>query len=201
LGDIQEKLKDPAIRQKWLETMKGNLFHLKTGKYLKRPLPLYCNNCYAKGKCPFYQEPQEIGDKVLCALRKDIFTDWFGADNFDYRKEETVIEAKNKIISYMLQRLGLQMWFEALDGGIQDKAATALATAVYNMLRETPAIKVGGTEININKQIAVAINNLDEETRRKIIQSLEEFEAGGQEGSSVSTEKPPLREDAMPKLP
>jgi hypothetical protein len=192
VGDIQEKLKDPVIRQKWLETMKGNLFHLKTGKYVKNPLPLYCNNCYAKGKCPFYQEPKEPGDKVLCALRKDVFTDWFGASNFDYREENTVIEAKNKIISYMLQRLGLQMWFEALDGGIQDKAATALATAVYNMLREAPKIQIGGTEINVNKQIAVAINNLDEETRRKIIQSLEELETGGQEGGSVSSEESPV---------
>uniref|UniRef100_A0A7C3WRE7 Uncharacterized protein n=1 Tax=Dictyoglomus turgidum TaxID=513050 RepID=A0A7C3WRE7_9BACT len=189
LGDIQEKLKDPAIRQKWLETMKGNLFHLKTGKYLKSPLPLYCNNCYAKGKCPFYQEPKEIGDKVLCALREDVFTDWFGADNFDYREESTVLEAKNKIVKYMLQRLGLQMWFEALDGGIQDKAATSLATAVYNMLKETPTIKVGGTEININKQIAVEINKLDDETRRKIIQSLEQLETSGQEGGSLPSEE------------
>jgi hypothetical protein len=189
LGDIQEKLKDPAIKQKWLETMKGNLFHLKTGKYLKSPLPLYCNNCYAKGKCPFYQEPKEIGDKVLCALREDVFTDWFGADNFDYREEDTIIEAKNKIITYMLQRLGLQMWFEALDGGIQDKAATMLATAVYSMLKETPTIRIGGTEININKQIAVAVNNLDEESKRKIIQSFEQLEASGQEGDSIPVEK------------
>ena len=173
-GKIKEIRERPEVREKWLAVMKNNLFAFKTGKYSTK-LPLYCNNCYAKGKCEFYQEPQKEGDKVLCALRKDIFSEWFGAEKFDYREEDTVMETKNKIISYLLQKLALQSWFEMLDGGIQDKTATMLAATVFNMLRETK-VQIGGMEINVNKKIAIAINNLDEKTRRRIIESLRQFE-------------------------
>ena len=135
---------------------------------------------YAGKKCQFYQEPKKEGDKVLCALRKEIFSGWFGADQFDYREEETVMETKNKIITFLLQKLALQSWFEMLDGGIQDKAATMLAGVILNALKEAPKIQIGGTEINVNKKIAIAINNLDDETRRRIIESLGQFESSEQ---------------------
>ena len=178
-GKINEIRQRPEVKEKWLESMKNNLFNFKTGKYSKK-LPLYCNNCYAGKKCQFYQEPKKEGDKVLCALRKEIFSGWFGADQFDYREEETVMETKSKIITFLLQKLALQSWFEMLDGGIQDKAATMLAGVILNALKEAPKIQIGGTEINVNKKIAIAINNLDDETRRRIIESLRQFESSEQ---------------------
>jgi len=178
-GKINEIRQRPEVKEKWLESMKNNLFNFKTGKYSKK-LPLYCNNCYAGKKCQFYQEPKKEGDKVLCALRKEIFSGWFGADQFDYREEETVMETKSKIITFLLQKLALQSWFEMLDGGIQDKAATMLAGVILNVLKEAPKIQIGGTEINVNKKIAIAINNLDDETRRRIIESLKQFKSSEQ---------------------
>lgn len=172
-GNIQEIMKDPEVQKKWKEKMKNNLFAFKNGKYSMK-VPLYCNNCYAKDRCEFYQAPQKEGQNILCALR-DEFSKWFKAEDFDIRDEEVVSEVKNRMMSVMLQRLGLQFWFEFLDGGIQDKSATALASIILDKLtNKAPLIQQNNLEININKKIANNINNLDDETRKKLISAIRE---------------------------
>jgi hypothetical protein len=55
---------------------------------------------------------------------------------------------------------------------------------------------------NPNKALASLINQLDEESRNKIIEILERaLSRGGSEGGALPDKKPPLREDAVPKLP
>lgn len=169
-GKIQEILQRPEVKEKWLAKMKGNLFALTTGAKA-RNLPYYCNDCYSKGKCPLYQKPKEVGDKVLCALHKD-FKVWFSPNDFDYREEMIVNEARNRVINILLSRAGFNLWAEILDGGIQDKALTALLFGIYDRLANRPVIQA--TQYNINLEIATIINELDEESRRKIIAILRE---------------------------
>jgi len=186
-GKIQEILRtNPEARKKQLQKLKGNLFAFKTGRYVKYA-PLYCNDCYAKDKCPFYQEPQKEGDKVLCALREE-FKTWFKPEDFDYREENLVNKTKNRILKLLLEKLAVQTWFEILDGGIQDRAATQLAIMILDRLRESPKVQIN--QFNINQQIARTINNLDERTREKIIRILEESARQDKSGrDTISTEK------------
>jgi hypothetical protein len=131
-GKIQEILKDPEVEAKRLAKLRESLTNFKTGKYAEN-LPYYCNNCYVKDKCSFYQEPKNPDDKVLCALREE-FKRWFSPDDFDYREENTVNKVRNRIIDILLQRAAFNLWAELLDGGIQDKSLTNLLTAVLDRL-------------------------------------------------------------------
>lgn len=169
-GRIQEIMQNPEARKKWLEKVKGNLFAFKTGKYAT--VPYYCNDCYVKGKCSLYQEPKEAGDKVLCALHKD-FKTWFSPEDFDYREEDTVNEARNRVMNVLLSRAGFNLWTEILDGGIQDKALTSLLFGIYDRLANRPQFQL--TKIDVNLEFAEAVNNLDEESRNKIIAILREI--------------------------
>lgn len=173
-GKIQEILKEnPEAREKRLAALRGNIFGFKTGKYMTGKVPLYCNNCYAKAKCDFYQAPEFEGQKIMCALIDD-FSKWFAPEDFDIRDETTVNELKNRIIGYLLQKLSLQRWFEMLDGGIQDKAATALAGIILDKITaKTPLFQMNN-QININKSFADTVNTLDEEDRIKIITILDQ---------------------------
>lgn len=170
LGKIQEKLQDPETKKKWLEKMKGNLFALTTGIKAKK-LPYYCNNCYVKDKCHFYQEPEKEGDKVLCALHKD-FQAWFSPEDFDYREEEVINTARNRVMGILLNRAGFNLWTEILAGGIQDKDLTNLLFGIFDRLINRPQIQLN--KIDINLQFADAVNNLDEKSRNKIITILRE---------------------------
>jgi hypothetical protein len=131
-GKIQEILKDPKIEAKRLARLRESLTNFRTGKYAEN-LPYYCNNCYVKDKCQFYQEPKSPGDKVLCALREE-FKKWFSPDDFNYREENTVNKVRNRIIDVLLQRAAFNLWAELLDGGIQDRSLTNLLMAVLDRL-------------------------------------------------------------------
>jgi len=131
-GKIQEILKNPEVEAKRLARLRESLTNFRTGKYAEN-LPYYCNNCYVKDKCPFYQEPKSPDDKVLCALREE-FKRWFSPDDFDYREENAVNKVRNRIIDILLQRAAFNLWAELLDGGIQDRSLTNLLTAVLDRL-------------------------------------------------------------------
>lgn len=171
--DIHEKVKDPKIEEKRLANLRKSLTNFKTGKFSKC-LPLYCNNCYAAGRCQYYQEPKNEGDKIICALG-DVFTKSFLPEQFDYREEETVAKAKNSLLQAMVERLGRALHFEAIDGGVQDKSATTLAKMILDELGgKTPMFQFNKVDVNVNKQLAETINVLDDESRQKIIGILEE---------------------------
>lgn len=172
-GKIMEIRKDPAIEEKRKQALKANLNNFKTGLYAKK-LPLYCNDCYAKSKCKFYQEPQEEGQQILCALHED-YTKWFSPTDFDIRDENIVNKSRNNIIDKMMHRLGIQLYFEMLDGGIQDKSATTLAMAILDRLAPKMPLfqQTNNTQININREVADLISQIDEPLREKIIGLLE----------------------------
>jgi len=177
LGTIIEKVhRNPEAKKKWLERMRGNLFAFKTGKYLNK-IPLYCNKCYAKGRCQFYQEPREESDLVLCQ-RQEIFR--LVPTEFDYREKGKVCEVANKMINAFLDRIDNNLWFEILDGGVQDKALTSMMSQTLTLLVALAKIEEPSIQINLNKQIANVINFLDEDSRTKIITILErEVERSG----------------------
>jgi hypothetical protein len=139
-GKIAEIVKDPQIEAKRLARLRESLTDFRTGKYATN-LPYYCNNCYVKDKCPFYQAPKNPDDKVLCALR-DEFKKWFSPKDFDYREEEIVNQTRSRIINILLQRAAFNLWAELLDGGIQDKALTSLLNGIVDRLeRKVPLIQ------------------------------------------------------------
>lgn len=192
-GSIQEKLLDPQAEANRRKAMMLNLNNFKTGKFAKK-LPLYCNNCYAKDKCKFYQEPKGKDDMVLCALHED-YTKWFSPEDFDYRDEEIVSKTRNAITDKLLHRLGIQLYFEMLDGGIQDKSATALALSIIDRISpKVPLFQQTNNTISVEKNLAIVLNKLDEPTKQKIIGLLRtELGESGQEQTIV-----PDRESTIP---
>ena len=185
-GKIMEIRSNPEIEEKRNKAMMLNLNNFKSGKYAKK-LPLYCNNCYAKDKCKFFQEPKDKDDMVLCALHED-YTKWFSPEDFDYRDEEIVSKTRNAITDKLLHRLGIQLYFEMLDGGIQDKSATALALSIIDRISpKVPLFQQTNNTISVEKNLAIVLNKLDEPTREKIIGLLRaEFGESGQEQVIVS---------------
>lgn len=146
-GKIHEIVKDPEIEAKRLAKLRSSMTNFKTGKYSKY-LPYYCNNCYAKSKCPFYQEPKN-GEYILCAL-SDEFKSWFSVKDFDIRDANLVDETKNRILDILMHRAGFNLWIELLDGGIQDKSLTSLMISILDrLLNRSPLFQQN--IININK--------------------------------------------------
>lgn len=179
-GKIQEIVKNPSIEEKRLRKMYGNLFHFTTGKTAKS-LPLYCNDCYAKDKCPYYVAPKE-NEKIICAIQPSFYK-WFPKD-FDIRDEEKINDLKEKLMKLMLDRLAKQLWFESLDGGIQDKATTNLAFGIIDRLKEKQPIfnlfdqrtKIDSIEIDIfgeNKKLEKP------EEKNLELEKKEEIKGGG----------------------
>lgn len=158
-GKIQEILKDPAIEAKRLANLRKSLTNFKNGKYVKE-LPYYCNNCPVKNKCPFYQAPKHKGDLVVCALQKT-FRKWFSPKDFDYREEKKVEKTKNRIMNVLLQRAAINLWFEVLEGGKQDKALSQLFLAILDRLEPSPTVE---NHITINQ----AMQGLTPEQIRKV---------------------------------
>jgi len=160
-GKIQEILKaHPEIEEKRKRNLEkalaGNLFGLKHGKYAKN-LPLYCNDCYVKEKCPFSvfnpkspnYNPNQGEEKAICALQP-VFSKFFPKD-FKIRDVRKIDELKERLIKIMLDRLMKQLWFEVLDGGIQDKAATHLAFKILDYLKEPATINIYENPAKIDK--------------------------------------------------
>lgn len=128
-GKIQQILqKNPRVKQKWLKSMRGNLFAFKSGKYAK--LPLFCNNCYAKIKCPVYQEPKDY-EYIVCAL-KDEFKRIIQIANSRDRKD--LIEALYRLMGIQIERLGRNYYFELLSGGRQDRNLTLLIKVIEDSI-------------------------------------------------------------------
>ena len=166
-GKIQEILKDPEMEAKRLAKLRESLTNFKNGKYAEN-LPYYCNNCYVKDKCQFYQEPKNPDDKVLCALREE-FKTWFSPEDFDYREENKVSAVRNRIISILLQRAAFNLWAELLDGGIQDKALTNLLTMVIDRLNaKQPLIQ----QVNVGKEGGGDIVLISAEDLKKVVEEL-----------------------------
>jgi len=203
-GKIAELRKNPEIEKKRIENlraaMRGNMFAFKNGKQ-SMLLPYYCNDCYNKSKCKFFQEPKEEGDKVLCALRED-FKTWFSPEQFDYREEEAVNETRNRVMNILLSRAGFNLYSELLDGGIQNKSLSAMLFNISDRLSGGKGgINLNQININnninnsVNVQVAEAIQNLDEQSRRKILEVLERNNDGQEqsdkpEGGFMAVETP-----------
>ena len=169
-GKIQEITKDPEIEKKRRENaliaLKGNLFAFKDGKTASN-LPLYCNNCYVKDKCPLYQAPEKESQLVYCSMA-GIFDKMIRPENFDIRDKATVDEASNTLMKLQMRRAGMNLYFEMLDGGIQDKSLTGLLTWLYERLKGIPKIEVSFTNVY---QIANEIKNkcIDDNVKQQIL--------------------------------
>ena len=125
---------NPAIenkrRERYLKVMKGNLYHLKTGEYAKN-IPLYCNSCYAQGKCPFYLKPKK-GETIVCAIREE-FAKLIPLAKT--RDKDALYEMLDRLREIQANRASLNLYFETLDGGVQDKAlSTLLAILTQNVV-------------------------------------------------------------------
>ena len=184
-GKIVEIRQRPEVREKWLNTMKGNLFRFESGSQAKG-LPLFCNNCYVKNKCkysPFNKSSdyynKEIAEsdnppQVYCAMRKE-FSSFLKPDSFGLRDVKTVEEAKNRLMTIQMTRASTNLYFELLDGGVLDKAVTHLLEWIYERLANVPQMEVNIHQ-NILYQTSQEIRNKFSDHRRKELLDILEAE-------------------------
>lgn len=176
VGNIQEYLKDPTIEQRRREAhdlaMRGNINALKNGSSSKRISSnafMTCENCYVADRCPKYQEPTPENPRPLCAFSQ-WFNTKFGAEDFDIRNGESVMNTYNALIASLLERLGRANFFEQMDGGMVDKNLSPLYAQLTELLKlqkkEEPA---GNTFVQNNYYgPASKVRNLDETKRNKL---------------------------------
>lgn len=142
-GNIQEICsQNPDVK-------KGNVNTWKHGRRSER-VALRCDNCYAKEKCPRFEEGG------ICEIREDFkeIMEKAGTRNLEAVKEVLI-----HIYRMEVGRYYTNLHFEKLDGGVANKNVTVLAHSIFShgkMLQELIEGKVGdivlGDKITITQQ-------------------------------------------------
>ena len=127
------------------------------------------HNCYAGLRCPYYLKPEE-GQTIVCAIRED-FAKWIPLAKT--RDKDQLLEMLDRLREIQASRIGMNLYFENLDGGIQDKALTILIKLLEENIVDSykidkqPIVNVNQNIMNLTAEIAKS-GNLD-----KIIDALE----------------------------
>lgn len=176
-GKIQEILKNnPELEQKRIQRLKEvnrlNAYNFKHGKYMSY-LPLYCNFCYAQEKCPSYVKPENETQLIVCNRRKEFQKIIPIAKT---RNREGLLEMLDRLRAIQVDRALINLYFEKLDGAIQDKGLTNLIKTIedsviasYRLLEPHPNVVI--TNQNI---VSLAKEVIDKKCIKEVIDILEQ---------------------------
>lgn len=169
-GRIMEIRKDPEIekkrKEKQLEWAKTGLANLKHGRYAKLPL-LFPNKDKAL---------ETLGEEGIKEQYKKIIESLKG---FNVQDEAHLVSMLNDLLKVDIIRMAKNIIYEAMSGGVQDRALSFLISSISARMIAILALKKKPVEVkNYFFQLAEQIRNeFPEDKRKRLIEALKFEEA------------------------